>query len=404
MSGLVVYAFLSLAWLASDAIAENIRPLEVSTKFSQTQPEHFLSVFDIAQVPDGGYVLAGSVSDASTIGEWAWFAKVNRDGKREWEKEFGKTTLNSRLVKIDVLQEGSMVAVGATNDSPRGTGKAAQGWVVLLTGAGKMRWERHFGDGWRSIAYARAIKSLPTGDLVIVGDERQGGKTSVVMTKLNTRGQTISQVVSRSTELYAPGVDAGFSPGPIVILDDGAIVQGGRMFHMDKRVDAQLARIAPDGKELWERRFSGAEGRSVGAIRPVRDGKLLVGLEAGVSRPSGVSLALVDKAGELAWEKSISAREVCSISFLADTPSGGVIAGGATCDGERNRVWVGRFSAAGDLSALQTLIPWSGGSLGYVRPIVLESSLKAVLAVAAKSPAKEIWFFRRPIFFGQPTS
>jgi hypothetical protein len=82
---------LGCGWLTWSAVAGDTLPGAFSTKFSQKEPEHFLTIADIAQTPDRGYRLAGEVTDNTTITSSAWLAKVDKNGKRSWERELGKT-------------------------------------------------------------------------------------------------------------------------------------------------------------------------------------------------------------------------------------------------------------------------------------------------------------------------
>jgi hypothetical protein len=270
--------------------------------------------------------------------------------------------------------------------------------VVSFTPAGKIKWERHIvgGDSWTRVGFSE-IKRLSTGGFVILGGQGRGEMGSIVVTKLSGDGQSVSQTVFEAEEFYGAGMDSGVSAGPAELLADGGVVEGGSIHHPDQRTEGRLVRSGPDGKKLWERQFPGNDSREVAAIRVLEDGSVLVGLQTDFSRPTMSSLALVSESGALRWKKPVNERAACSIKVIRVLPSGEIVAAGGTCDAVPNRVWVGKFTGEGDLMKFQTLIAWPGGADGYVRPLLLEPGLQAVLAVAARSPAKELWFLRRPL-------
>jgi hypothetical protein len=169
----------------------------------------------------------------------------------------------------------------------------------------------------------------------------------------------------------------------------------------DRPTEGRLTRFGPDGKRVWARHFTSIDGRTVAGLRVLANDTILVGLETGPSgRPSSAALAAVDKAGELVWERPVNARGACSVSALWTVGAGEIVASGATCDSERDRVWVGRFRAGGELLAFRTLVARSGGPGGYVRPILFEPGLRALLVAAGRDASKETWFLRQPFTFG----
>jgi hypothetical protein len=394
---LAVTVGLGCGWLTWSAVAGDTLPGAFSTKFSQKEPEHFLTVADIAQTPDRGYLLAGEVTDNTSITASAWLAKVDRNGKRSWERELGKTTLSSALYRILALPDG-FVLLGIINDGLGGASRAAQGWVISMSASGKVRWERYLGDGRSERVFPSKVIRLPTGELVVLGRRMRGQESSPFVMKLREDGQDVSEAVFPATEVYAVGMDGGFVPGSLDLLADRGLLEAGSEMFRDRPREARLTRFGPDGKRVWTRQFIGIDGRTVARVSVLADSAVLIGLEAGpIGHPRSTALAVIDKAGELVWEKPVNARGACSIRALWTDGTGEIVASGATCDSERDRVWVAKFTAAGELLAFRTLVARPGG---YVRPILFEPGLRALLVAARRATSQETVFLRQPFTFG----
>jgi hypothetical protein len=115
----------------------------------------------IVQTSDSGYILAGS--SASSISGYKsedtrgffdyWVVKLNKRGKKEWDKTIGGNDYEFCSPFI-VTSEGGILLGGfsQSNISGEKTQNSRGGydiWLVKLTGKGKVQWDRTIGgDGF----------------------------------------------------------------------------------------------------------------------------------------------------------------------------------------------------------------------------------------------------------------
>ncbi|MEO5569319.1 MAG: T9SS type A sorting domain-containing protein [Bacteroidia bacterium] len=109
------------------------------------------------QTKDGGYILGGfTTSDSSgdkTQNRWGyydyWVVKTDSLGIKQWDKDFGGTTLD-QLTSIDETADGGYILGGISNsDSSGDKTQASWGnqdyWIVKIDSLGNKQWDRDFG-------------------------------------------------------------------------------------------------------------------------------------------------------------------------------------------------------------------------------------------------------------------
>ncbi len=103
---------------------------------------------------DGGYIVCGESSsqDGNVTGNHGdsdcWILKLNYEGKIEWERSFGGTSID-RANDILETENGGFIALGQTY-SNNGNVTANHGlsdfWVVKMSQTGDLEWQK---DIWR---------------------------------------------------------------------------------------------------------------------------------------------------------------------------------------------------------------------------------------------------------------
>ncbi|RXE57082.1 hypothetical protein ABH15_02850 [Methanoculleus taiwanensis] len=130
---------------------------------------------DIRQTGDGGYILIGRTSsnDGDVSGNHGsmdlWVVKLTESGTLAWQRCLGGSE-DDMGSGIWVKSDGGYLLAGATeSDSGQVTGNHGDGdaWLVELTPAGNMEWQRCFGGS--STDYGVNLRQTADGGLVFGG-------------------------------------------------------------------------------------------------------------------------------------------------------------------------------------------------------------------------------------------
>lgn len=159
----------------------------------------------IQQTTDGGYVVAGSTTslDGQVTGTKGfqdyWVIKIGATGTLQWQKTLGGTG-DDFLYAVQQTTDGGYIVTGETLSSDgdvTGHKGLRDYWVVKLTNAGTLQWQKTYGG--TDYDYGHAIRQTADGGYVIagstysmdgdvVGSPLQGG-TSCWVVKTNSTGQ-----------------------------------------------------------------------------------------------------------------------------------------------------------------------------------------------------------------------
>jgi hypothetical protein len=134
----------------------------------------------IKQTSDGGYIVAGTTSsnDGDVSGnhnlgiEDYWIVKLTSAGNIQWQKCFGGT--NSDVANsIDETIDGGYIVAGKSksNDGDvTGNHGDADYWIVKMSSIGNIQWQKSLGGS--GLEEANSIKHLPDGSYIIAGSSQ----------------------------------------------------------------------------------------------------------------------------------------------------------------------------------------------------------------------------------------
>ncbi|MFN0174453.1 MAG: T9SS type A sorting domain-containing protein [Saprospiraceae bacterium] len=131
--------------------------------------------YAVSQTSDGGYIVAGEAFsiDGDVTGNHGgsdcWVVKLNYEGKIEWEKSLGGTSIDRGN---DILQSrnGGYVAFGQTysnNGDVTGNHGANDFWAVKLGIDGDIEWKEAYGGSNED--FGRSISQTSDGGYVMTG-------------------------------------------------------------------------------------------------------------------------------------------------------------------------------------------------------------------------------------------
>ena len=225
----------------------------------------------IDEMPDGGFIVAGSTAVKGAGQYDGWILRLDKDGKVLWEKTYGGPE-EEALFAVVALPDGGAVATGAY-------GADGQGWVLRLDAKGAVVWEKRLGGiGYDVFNAVTRVK----GGYVAAGTTRSkgpvGGAAWVV--RLDERGEALWE------RLLTP-VKGASANSVLALADGGFLVTGGSVVEPGlgkEKEKAWLARLGADGAVLWTKVFDGTGDENLFSGVALLDGGFAV---AGFSTSKG---------------------------------------------------------------------------------------------------------------------
>jgi hypothetical protein len=131
--------------------------------------------FSIQQTTDGGYITAGvSASNDGDVtgnhgGEDYWIVKLSNAGNIQWEKSLGGSGNDQAYVIQQVADSGYIVAGYSTSTDGDVTGNHGSGdyWIVKLTDTGSIQWQKSLGGSGNDGTYS--IQQTADGGYIVAG-------------------------------------------------------------------------------------------------------------------------------------------------------------------------------------------------------------------------------------------
>ena len=241
-------------------------------EFDAGDPKGTSGLTSIDEVPDGGFVVAGSTTVKSAGQYDGWLLRLDKDGKLVWQKTVGGAEEDA-LFSVAALPDGGAVATGAH-------GADGQGWVLRVDGKGDTVWEKRFGGTGYDVF--NAIARHGETAFVAVGTTRSkgpaGGAAWVML--LSDKGEPAWE------KLLTP-VKGASANSVLVLADGGLLVAGGSIVEPGlgmQTEQAWLARLGPDGALLWTKVFEAPGDQNLFAAVALPDGSFAV---AGFSASKG---------------------------------------------------------------------------------------------------------------------
>ena len=168
------------------------------------------AAFSVRSIPDGGFVLAGKTTIPWEEGD-GLLIKVDSQGNESWRKTFGGVR-NDEFTAVDVLSDGSVIAVGHTNS--HGTG-FPDVFMVKVAGTGETLWQKVIGRGPGNFDIAMSVQAHPDGSFVLAGEA--GARP--MLAKMDRNGNTVG-LGDLEIKITIPSVIGTIN------FDNGALVAG----------------------------------------------------------------------------------------------------------------------------------------------------------------------------------
>ncbi len=241
-------------------------------EFDGGDPKGTSGLTSIDELPDGGFVVAGSTAVKSAGQYDGWLLRLDKDGKVLWEKTFGGAEEDA-LFSVAALPDGGAIATGAH-------GADGQGWLLRLDARGGVVWEKRFGGTGYDVF--NAIARHGQGGFVAAGTTRSKGPAggAAWVLRLDDKGEAAWE------RLLTP-VKGASANSVLALADGGLLVAGGSIVEPGlgaEKEKAWLARLGADGAVLWTSVFEGPGDENLFSAAALPDGGFAV---AGFSTSKG---------------------------------------------------------------------------------------------------------------------
>ncbi len=239
---------------------------------------------------DGGYVVAGHTSSKGA-GSWdVWVLRLSPAGDLLWDRTFGGEGFDAAY-SVAETKDGGYIVGGITREKGARGSDGDDALVLRLDARGELLWQRRFGGAGRD--GIRCVRQTSDGGYIAAGSTYSGGEDArgAWVLKLGPDGKVQWQrTYGGLSSVYA--MEAG----------DGGYLLGG---WTDEGIC--VTKLDEEGHVSW-RRVLGERGRVPSIVR-TRDGDWLVATD----QPATV--AKLSRSGKVLWRREVD--EQASAPVLA---------------------------------------------------------------------------------------
>ncbi|AWH83992.1 hypothetical protein HYN59_02190 [Flavobacterium album] len=301
------------------------------------------------QAPDGGYIVCGITysADGDVVGGSGyadyWVIKLDASGTMEWQKVLGGGAEDDSYT-VAFTNDGGYIVGGQTLSVDgdvtglHGNGNFPDAWVLKLTAAGQIEWQKAFGGSF-SEGILNIIQTTDGGYIFTGaafssnGDVTSNhGEEDIWVVKISASGNLEWQ--------KALGGSQYDIPGRVIEVDGGYMVSGstnsnnGQITSNHGGYDYWLIKLDPSGNLLWQKTYGGSADDYCNGLSAIDGGYLLSG--SSTSADGDISAALggsdcwivrVDEEGTMLWDKSVGTSGWESAVNAYEVADGFMIAG-----------------------------------------------------------------------------
>ena len=307
-----------------------------------------LGAYAVKQTPDGGYIVAGesSSTDGNVTGNHGssdyWVVKLNFDGKIEWEKSLGGSSLD-RANDIHLTHDGGYIVFGmsySVDGDVIGNHGTFDFWVAKLSKTGDLEWQKALGGSIEEFPRTMALTndngyvltglaSSTNGD--VIGND---GGADLWVVKLSEMGDLDWQKTYGGTK-----AELGSS---IQQTSDGGYIVAGYSWSNDGDVsvnqgktDFWVVKLSPESSPTSEVQASTLQIYPNPATSTISISPAEVLTEEGTSSETQLAIQITNLLGQQLHHQTTPTNQPINISTLpnglyllsATTPAGIVFSG-----------------------------------------------------------------------------
>ena len=312
----------------------------------------------------------------------------------EWQNSLGGNSYETAY-SVQPTNDSGYIVAGYALSSNNGDVQGAHGggdfWVVKLSPAGDIQWQKALGGS--STELANAVQQTTDGGYIVAGKTNSNdgdvsgnhGDMDYWVVKLSSTG-----MMEWQKTLGGSSADEG---NDIQQTSDGGYIIAGKSVSIDGDVtgnhgyfDFWVVKLTTTGEIEWQRSIGGSNGSSKAYfIRQTTDDGYIVCGESNSSNgdmsgnhgSNDFCVVKLNSSGDILWQKSLGGTGTDAAYSAQETLDGGYIVVGTTGSGNTGQVlgvhggfdiWVVKLSATGNLQWQKAL----GGSDEDYGRIVLQ--------------------------------
>lgn len=268
--------------------------------------------YDVAVLPDGGFVVAGTTKSKGPGSHAAWLLRMNASGDLLWDKTYGGISWDNGRAVVP-LADGGFAMAGHTWSEGAG---GSDFWLLRVDNSGNLLWEQIYGGADYELLYA--LVGLPDGGYALAGrtDSKGAGGNDFWLVRTNQNGDLLWD-----RTFGGPASDAAHD---VQVLPDGGFVLAGHRSGIGWFVVTDI-----DGNLAWDKTYGQLGGDGFHAIELTVDGGLVL---AGEAQSGGVMkddfwLVRTDPEGNTLWEATFGGNDYDIADAIAVLPDGFAMAG-----------------------------------------------------------------------------
>ncbi|NIO19798.1 MAG: hypothetical protein GTN76_03420, partial [Candidatus Aenigmarchaeota archaeon] len=275
----------------------------------------------VQQTSDGGYIVAG-YTESFGEGLWdIWVLKLSFAGDIEWQRTYGGLQ-NEEAYSIQETSDGGYIVAGYTDSFGEGNTDI---WVLKLTPEGDIEWQRTFGgsgDEW-----ANSIQQTSDGGYIIGGSSNSfgNGEFGFWVIKVSSQG------IVEWQDIYTHFVNSYLRS--IRETSDGGYITAGHIYpSLNNSFDFLILKLDSIGLIEWQRYYGGSQDDWANAIQETSDGGYFV---AGYTESFGAGnldfwVLKLTSIGNIDWERAYGGSGDDWANSAQQTSDGGFIVAGAS--------------------------------------------------------------------------
>ncbi|HUU16864.1 MAG TPA: hypothetical protein VMW72_06940 [Sedimentisphaerales bacterium] len=311
----------------------------------------------VQKTEDGGYIIAGSTSSFSAGENDLWLLKFDSNNDISWQKTYGGSG-NDYAVDIRQVQHqlgvspsstgaGGYIVVGTTYSFGAGESDI---WVLRLDDDGNILWQKSYGGS--SFDFGTCVRQIADGYIVAGNTYSYGaGECDIWILQLDGDGEIIHEKAYGGT-----GFDWSFH---LQQTPDGQYLIAGDTFSFGAgENDFWVLKLDKAGEIAWQKTYGGSSFDWAFRLQQTETGGSII---AGNTFSFGAGeddiwILELDNQGEIAWQKTYGGASFDWPASIQPISGGGyVVTGGSYSFGAgEDDLWVFELDSQGNVAWQKT--------------------------------------------------
>ncbi len=354
-----------IIWCAAGLLSSRLLAQNIS--FQRTYGGNYYSYcYSSLQLPDEGYLAAGSTSSFGTGSSDMYLIRTDSLGNLLWQKTYGGSVIDAAYNMIKT-NDGGYLLSGYTSSFGSG---GYDFFMVKTDSLGNTLWTKSFGGtGWD---FAYTAVQTPDSGYVVAGQTYSfgNGNADLYVLRLDYKGDTLW------TKTYGGSMEEGCKSS-LLTSDSCVVIAGYTTSNGDSLGDIFLLKINMNGDTLWSKTIGTPGEDRVNDIQSLgASGFILAGYTNGIGAGQhDFYLVRTDVNGDTLWSISQGGPHDDEATSIRQDPSGDLIFIGPSSfgwdtTGQKKDIYLFRADANGYYKSGRTI-----GGLGndYGNSLLLTS-------------------------------